>query len=133
MSFGPLVLNPNKRSHPSSDGSDDNDVYADSNPIDKRRRIFQMEAVEDDIAPEKHVEWDEEVKKRFPADIKGGSMPEPSMLLLQIVRNCSKMNADYEDLRKAEEILKMTHGLKEGLEKAWEDGEFKKIRLLSSS
>jgi hypothetical protein len=131
-SFGPPMLNPNKRSHPSSDGSDDNDVYVNSNPIDKRRRIFEMEAVEDDIAPEQHVAWDKEVKMKFPNQ-KEDSMPDPSILLSIIIRYSSKMDEDYRDSERGEELLKRTHGLKEELEQAWGKGEFKRIRLLSSS
>jgi hypothetical protein len=107
------MLNPNKRSHPSSDGSDDNGVYVNSNPIDERRRIFEMEAVEDDIAPEQHVAWDKEVMKRFPNQ-KEGPMPDPSMLLYAIAKNCSKMDEDYRDMGKAEEIVKVTPALKGG-------------------
>jgi hypothetical protein len=124
------MSNPNKRGLPSSDGSDDSDAYGTSNLIDKRRRISQMEVVEDDIVPEEHAEQDERVKKKF-LYIKEGSMPELDMLLSIIVQNCDKMNADYENSKKAGELLKMTPPLKEELEKAWTDGEFKRIRLLS--
>jgi predicted methyltransferase len=92
-----------------------------------------MEAVEDDIAPEQHVAWDEEVKKRFPADIERGSIPDLSILISAIIRHSSNMNGDYQHLERAEKLLKKTHGLKEELEDAWGKGKFKRIRLLSSS
>jgi hypothetical protein len=133
MSLGPPALNPNKRNLPGSDGDDNSDVYGSDSPVDKRRRISEMEAVADDIAPQKHTEWDEEVKKTFPADIGYGSRPRLDLLLSVIVKNCSEMNRDYQDLGKAEEILERSPGLKEELEEAWKNTVFKRIRLLSTS
>jgi hypothetical protein len=125
------MSNPNKRGLLNSDGSDDSYAYGTSNLIDKRRRISQMEAVEDDIAPEKHAEQHERVKKKFLSNTREGSMPELDMLLSRIVINCDKMNADYRGPRDAEGILGMYPVLKEELEEAWKDGELKRIRLLS--
>jgi hypothetical protein len=87
----------------------------------------ELELVDDDITPEQHAEWDEQLKEPYSKS----TMIPPEYLLAEIVGTCDKMNQAFEYPRIARQFIQSHPEVAKELENAWNLKQFKRIRLIS--